>query len=261
MNVAVYGIGLVASGAAGAIDDFKPRQRVPDRKHLKLMTRDVRLGIAAMGDAVRAAPGWLDVPPERRGLFVGGTPAASDPAEIGPAMAASMGPDGLDVAAFGELGVPRVPPLWLVKGLSNNIGGFGSMYHDIRGHNTNRCDGRAGGLAAVLDGARAVAEGRVGMAVCGGADSLVHASSWLPLEVGEGAAFLVLGPEDAAPPNAPRVVDGGMGFDVDGGARPSVDLGAATGVVELARRLLAGERGFAVHASDSMGPTAWVAIG
>lgn len=256
MSVHVVSSAVVASAGAGPLEGFKARRRLPDRKHLKMMTRDVRLGLAALGDAVRrAGSAWTEVAPERRGLFVGGTPAASDPAELSRALQAASVDGELDVAAFGDLGVPRVPPLWLIKGLSNNIGGFGAMYHDARGVNTNRCDGRAGGLAAVLDAVRALQEGRVDVAAAGGADSLVHAAEWLGQAVGEGGAFLVLRRGTEGP-----CLRGSLGFEPDGPGPMAIDYGAASGVIELVRRLQADERGFEVRCVDRAGPAASIQV-
>ena len=52
------------------------------------MTRAVQLGVAAVHSALALAPGWQDIPPERRGLFVGASPQAGDAEDLAPVIAA-----------------------------------------------------------------------------------------------------------------------------------------------------------------------------
>lgn len=257
MRIAITGTGLLVCDGPGPIEDFNPRGEVPNRKHLKLMSRGVRLGIAAVGRALASRPGWDDISPERRGLFVGANPAGTDPSELKGALARCDG----DLAAFGEVGIPLVHPLWLVKGLSNNILGYATAYWGMRGPNGNRCEGRTGGLAAILEAARALDEGRLDLAVAGGADSLIGAESWLGRPTGEGAAFFVL--ERAGDePSSPCVVAGGLSWsepeELELG--PRGELGAAAGAVEVALRLADEEPSFRVEVADWMGSRAWVQI-
>lgn len=222
---------------------FRPRSELPQRKHLKLMDRAVRLGVAAVGRAVAARGDLDDVPAERRGLFVGTRPVGAM-ADLGPALDAVTGPDGVDQAAFGEVGMRLIHPLWLVKGLSNSIPGYACAYWDLRGPVANRCEGRAGGLAAIVEGARAVAEGRVDLAIAGGADA------WPDRY--EGAAMVVLEPAG----DGPRLV-GGAAAEAD----QCADVGAATGPLALVRRLEAGRDGRVAVRDDQVGLGAWVALG
>lgn len=245
---------LASAGDGTPITDFKARSELPDRKHLKMMTRDVRLGIAAIGRALDARPGWDDTAPERRGLFVGAATAASDPRDLAPSLRAATQDGVFDVAAFGEVGIPRVPPLWLLEGLSNNIVGFATAYYDMRGINTNRCDGRIGGLAAVVDGARAIAEGRLDLAVAGGADSLIAASGWLGRPAGEGSGFVVMESGDGP---GPAIV--GCGFSHGEPALHGPDYGAATGSIDLARWVVDGGSG-RLEITDEAGRIVWLEV-
>ncbi len=259
MRVAITAVGVLATDAPGEIDGFRGRDHVAVRKHVKLMNRAVQLGIAGIRKALEARPGWEAVAPERRGLFVGSTPAGSEVDPLLPAIEAASTGGRFDVAAFGDRGIPLVHPLWLVKGLSNNVLGYASAYHDIRGVNGNRCDGRASGIAALVDGARAIHEGHADLVVAGGSDSLVGASQWLGVPTGEASVFLVLERGDGLA----YITDVGTRFD------PSVphtpvgergEVGAATGLVELAHRIgtEGGQSVQQVAAGD--GTIAWVTL-
>lgn len=264
------------SGLPGIIDDFQPKEHLPDRKHARLMSRAVQLGVAAIRRAIDGYPGWNDIPAERRGMFVGTSPGGGEPEDLLPALEAGTVsgrrmedgtlalPDRFDFRAFGEQGIPLVPPLWLVRGLTNNVVGFASAYFETRGPNATRCDGRMAGITAILDGWRAVAEGRADVVVAGCADSLVHAADWWPAPVGEGAAFFVLVPDESAEATGgapPRIVGGGVSFHPAANADiPRLDIGAAQGPVDLARALSEG-RGAKVSVDDPFGGRAWIEVG
>lgn len=229
------GIGMDALGDAqgGVVPGFRARNYIADRKSLKLMTRAVQLGISAVQMALDADGAWSEVPPDRRGIFVGASPQSGDPDDLRYALAASMGPEGFDMNRYAEHGYPLIHPLWLVRGLSNNIIGFAAAIHDLQGVNANYCDGPSGGWNALREGALAVAEGRADLAVAGAADSWADASELMPgTPCGDGAAFVVIRPGDPDvlgrfPVTAPSEGPGPLGF-----------LGSATGPVDFCRQWL-----------------------
>ena len=171
--------GLGDMGVGGSVPGFKARNYVADRKSLKLMTTAVQLGVSAIQLALDDDGDSASVPPERRGIFVGASPQTGDPDALRPALEASMGPEGFSMARFASDGFPLIHPLWLVRGLSNNIIGFAAAIHDLQGVNANYCDGVMGGLTALREGALAVAEGRADLVVAGGADAWSGASDLL----------------------------------------------------------------------------------
>ena len=240
-SVTITGVGLLCPGgigsdglgeaAGGIVPGFRARTHIADRKSLKLMTRAVQLGISAVQLALDDDGEWASVPPHRRGIYVGASPQSGDPDDLRYALEASMGPDGFDMSLYAERGYPLIHPLWLVRGLSNNIIGFAAAIHDLQGVNANYCDGPAGGWNALREGALAVAEGRADLVVAGGADAWSHANDALPdVACGDGAGFVVLRPgtPDVCArmhPTAPMESEGEVGF-----------LGAATGPVDVCRR-------------------------
>ena len=84
---------------------------------------------APVGRALQARPGWEQVPPERRGLFVGARPVGAA-AELEPALRAAQTPDGIDVAivATGAESAVSAADACAAKGIPFLIivaGGFG----------------------------------------------------------------------------------------------------------------------------------------
>jgi 3-oxoacyl-[acyl-carrier-protein] synthase II len=160
------------------VTGFRAADWVTNRKNLKLMSPAVQFGIAAVKRAWRAA-GLDSTPldPERVGLFVGAGTALGNATDLVDALSRGFaGGERFDLVAFARDGVPRINPLWLLKGLSNNVLGFASADLDARGVNQNYCNSAAGGLQAIGEAAWSIAEGLADVVVAGGADSGLDAA-------------------------------------------------------------------------------------
>lgn len=176
----------------GPVPNFKARSMVPDRKSLKLMTQAVRLGVAAIASAVKQCPDWDAVDPVRRGMYVGASPQVGRHDDLTDAINVAFESGDFSLQDFGEKGISQIHPLWLVRGLSNNVLGFSSAYHDAQGYNMSYAMGVDGGWNAILEGAHALVEGRVDVVIVGGSDDLTAATDVLGAEGSAGAAFFVL---------------------------------------------------------------------
>lgn len=249
-DVSVLGIGLLCpagiggAGAgparSGAVPGFKPQAYVGNRKNIKLMARSVQLGIAAVSMAVEGFPALADIPPHRRAFYTGSNPLAGDFDDLRPALEASTSASGeLDLGRFARKGIPLIHPLWLVKGLSNNVLGFASAQHDFQGANANYCHDEASGLVALWEAAWAVRSGAADIALAGSADCVLGAEAFFPgRSLGEGAAFFLL---------APATVPARWRMRLESGASPDpLDeeglgwLGVAGPTIHLARAALGG---------------------
>ncbi|MGH9484401.1 MAG: beta-ketoacyl-[acyl-carrier-protein] synthase family protein [Terriglobales bacterium] len=189
----------------GAVRDFQPRQYIRDPKTLKLMTRPVRLGAAALELTVQDAgvdETRTGLAPERVGSYVGSPGHAGDRDELLPALGLSYGSNGLDLKRFGAEGIPIINPLWLLKSLANLGLYFVSMRLGAQGPNANICMSGAGGAMAIGQAFHALRGGRVDMAVAGGYESLLDEER---LESFEPTGLLYVG--DGLGPGASRPFD------------------------------------------------------
>jgi hypothetical protein len=180
-----------------------PRRHLPDRKALKLMTRPVQLGLAA---ALQAWPESETDPPEAsRGMWVGADVAVDEDWTFREPFRAAVQDGQFSMRAFAEQGQEILNPLWLVKGLSNNVLAFASKERKIRGANDNFEAGEAGPLQALASAWNCVAAGRVERALAGGAGSRLTVEAQIALgrhgvpdwTIGEAAAFVQLGPGES----------------------------------------------------------------
>ena len=186
----------------GEIAEFAPRTLVEkrQRKHLKVMTRPVRIGVAA----ARAA--WLGLqgdvpPPERRGAFVGSGLHVDEGGDFVPPLDRSYDEqDRFELRRWAVDGIPVLNPLWLIKGLSNNVLAFASLFLQLEGVNDNFCDGEGAGLVAVGEALYALREERCDICLAGGYGTYLTLEDMVGLKLqqrldqppGEGAGFFVL---------------------------------------------------------------------
>ncbi len=192
----------------GTVRDFQPRKFIADPKSLKLMTRPVRLGVAAVElatldaglvEAGKPTPALTALDPARIACFVGSPGHAGDRDELLPALDRSTPNNGhrpipLDLAAFGAEGIATINPLWLLKSLANLVLYFVSLRLGAQGPNANICMSGAGGAMAVGEAFRAIRHGRADIAVAGGYESLLDEER---LESFEPSGLLYLGDSTA----------------------------------------------------------------
>lgn len=156
---------------------FHPRQMPGQRKNLKFMSRSVRLGMGAAFAALEdAGVAPSEVPAHRFGAYVGAGLAGGAGRDLEPALRASMTDGELDLVAFARDGLPEVNPLWLLKGLANNVLGFISAHFDMKGPNLNICNSGVSGLQAIGEAAQAIRDDRAEVCLAGGYDSLLEPS-------------------------------------------------------------------------------------
>src|SRR6185312_2079490 len=176
----------------GAVRNFQPRQYISDPKSLKLMTRPVRLGVAAVELAARDAglENSAALDPARIACFVGSPGHAGDRDELLRGLDLSYTDQGLDLGKFGAEGIATINPLWLLKSLANLVLYFVSLKLGAQGPNANICMSGAGGSMALGEAFHAIRYGRADVAVAGGYESLLDEER---LESFEPSGLLYLG--------------------------------------------------------------------
>ena len=166
---------VFSNSLAAEVQNFKANAYVKQRKNLKLMSRSVRLGMGAIRLAVDDYQ--LDetqpVDPDRFGVVVGAGIALGQSRDLVAGIKQSFVDDEFCSARFGEVGMRAINPLWLLKGLSNNVLGFATAELDARGFNQNYCNSGISGLQAIGEAFWALRERRADLLVAGGSDGTV----------------------------------------------------------------------------------------
>lgn len=213
------------------IEGFRAAPFLKNRKNLKLMSRSVQLGMAALKKCYDATQfNGPELSPDRFGLVVGAGSAIGQNKDLIPVLRDARIDGQFSAEQFGALGMHAINPLWLLKGLSNNILGFASADFDARGFNQNYCNSGIAGLQAIGEGTWAIKEGRADRIIAGGADAPVdiyHLAGFSRIKalsgaqtpdelfafdkrrdgfvLGEGAAFFSLEPEGSVAKPLARV--------------------------------------------------------
>lgn len=216
---------LAALGVGSSAGGELPREMLAGqlaklpRKQQKLYNRITLLAMVAAGLAVEdagLAPGAAD--PTRFGVYLGVNVVSWELALLLGYLNASESDTRrgeLDLARANAYCMRAINPLdYSLKTLPNLTAGYVAIAHSAQGVCRAYTDGAAGGLLAIGDAARAIAEGDLDLALCGGADApteeLVYASAvgmglvardghaGTGMVPAEGSALLILEAEDRA---------------------------------------------------------------
>lgn len=168
----------------GQVPDFKIQQYIPRtyRKAVKLMSRDIKLAVAAADEALRSSglvtkgidPERVNIDPTRVAINLGAGPISCDLVELAPAVAASVTDGKFDIHKWGKEGLELVTPLWLLKYLPNMLACHIGIIHDIEGpSNTITCAEAAAHLA-ISEASQIIARGGSDIALAGGAEAKIN---------------------------------------------------------------------------------------
>lgn len=165
---------------AGEVKGFTPREFIKDRKSLKIMYRNVQLGLTAAKLAIDDSGLETDkVDPLRFGAIIGSGGGGFDegPGNIDLAEVIKISWDenkkNFDPIRFGSIGIEKIYPLWLLKTLPNNVFCYISIYYNAQGVNDNVITSFTGGSQAIGDAFNAIKRGDADIMIAGGYDSLV----------------------------------------------------------------------------------------
>jgi 3-oxoacyl-[acyl-carrier-protein] synthase II len=150
---------------------FNVREHV-DPKSLRLMAPAVAFGVAAAQMAATdSGLSFESLEPVRLGAFVGSRGHSSDRQDLMAAVQRATPNGEFSLARFGAEGLPLVHPMWLLKGLANNVLYFLSLKFNAQGMNNNISMGGVAGTMAIGEAFHTIQRGYVDVALAGGYDS------------------------------------------------------------------------------------------
>ena len=174
-----HGVGLPR--LAGEITGFDPLEFLPSRKLLKVMSRDIQLGVAASRLAIDdASLGRGDLDPDRVGVSFGAGRISSLPDDLAAATGlGGVGADGdaadaIDWTRWGEDSLGRIAPTWLLKRLPNMSACHVSIGLDARGPNNTITSRDTSALLAMAEGVRVIERGAADCMLVGASGSLLQ---------------------------------------------------------------------------------------
>jgi 3-oxoacyl-[acyl-carrier-protein] synthase II len=224
---------------AGEISDFDAKQFVDkkDRKGLRVMARTIQLAVAAAQRALddgKVNKERLD--PARFGVEFGSGMIATELDELGEAALASTNcvPGRVDLARWGEHGLPTIPPLWMLKYLPNMLACHVSILHNAQGPNNTITENDVASLLALGEAYRIIGRDDADFFLVGGAESKIN-----PLSMVRQSLYMALSRRNEAPEKACRPFDA---------CRDGIVLGEGGGVLVLEELEHARRRGARIYA-------------
>lgn len=161
---------------AAEVRDFDPIEYVRHKKFLKVMSRDVQLGVAAAALAMRDAGvkrGSVD--PERLGVTFGAGRMSASPQEVVEAVKACSGEDEqFSLTRWGEDSMGSITPLWMIRQLPNMPACHVSIEYDARGPNNTITSRESSALLAMAEGVGVIQRGAADCMIVGACGSNIH---------------------------------------------------------------------------------------
>ena len=161
------------SDLAGLVGPLDLKSVLRRRRDKKLLARPAQLALVAAS----AALGEVPTPLEDVGLYLGVGREPPDQGDAEPALAAAARDGQLDPARLVTEGRDLYPPLLPLKTLPNMALAHVSINLGLQGENGAWAGGAAAAMRAMWAAVRAIQDGRVEVALAGGADSQVDLGS------------------------------------------------------------------------------------
>lgn len=159
----------------GIVSDFEPKAHVKPRKSLKIMSRETQLAFAAGEQAwANAKLDQSEVDPERVGI-IGAAGLQYCPLEelSDPIAVSDDGHGNADLNRWGEEGMSKLYPLWLLKYLPNMAACHVGIRRDARGPTNTIAHGDTSSLNALGEACEIIRRGDADVMIAGGSSSRI----------------------------------------------------------------------------------------
>ncbi|MCO6455944.1 MAG: beta-ketoacyl-[acyl-carrier-protein] synthase family protein [Pirellulaceae bacterium] len=171
--------GAEVAGFTGEIDDFGPLDPAVKRtirKGLKVMCREIQMGVAAAQHALHdagLAAGGYDA--DRTGVVYGSDYIMTMPDEFSEGIRHCLNEQQqFEFARWASQGLPKLTPLWLLKYLPNMPASHIAIYNDLRGPNNSLTLREASANLAVGEAYCTIMRGSADTMVAGATGTRIH---------------------------------------------------------------------------------------
>ena len=174
--LSAFAVGDLPSKLAAEVRDFDPVQHIYHKKLLKVMSRDIQLGVAGASMAMKdSGLSRGDVDPERLGVEFGAGHISTTPDELADAaLHLKLMAEGEQVSTWAEDGMGQIAPLWLLRQLPNMPACHVAIEHDARGPNNTITSCESSALLALAEGVRAIERNAADVMIVGACSSHIH---------------------------------------------------------------------------------------
>jgi 3-oxoacyl-[acyl-carrier-protein] synthase II len=171
--------GAEARCFTGAIEDFGPLDKTLARtikKGLKIMCRDMQMGVAAAQRAIHHAGLKItEMNRDRFGVIFGADYMCTLPEEFTAGIQKCCDAAGkFHFEKWGEEGLAQVEPLWLLKYLPNLPASHVAIFNDLHGPNNSITMGEAGPNLAAIEAYQTIVRGHAEQMIVGATGTRIH---------------------------------------------------------------------------------------
>ena len=167
--------GNLPTKLAAEIHDFNPLQYLYEKKFIKVMSRDIQLGVCAASLAMKDSGLKIgDCDPDRVGVEFGAGHIPFNPDELSDAARDFVADEQDPETRWGEDRMGRIAPLWLLRQLPNMPACHVAIEHDARGPNNTITSAEASALLSLQEAMRVIARDQADVMIVGACGSSVH---------------------------------------------------------------------------------------
>ena len=160
---------------AAEVKNFQPADFIRDRKFLKVMSRDIQLGVSAANLSMKdAGIARGDIEPERLGVCFGAGRMSTTPQELCEVVRECQEQESLNLEGWGALSSSNISPLWLLRQLPNMPACHISIEYDARGPNNTITSRDSSALLALAEACHAIQRGTADCMIVGACGSSIH---------------------------------------------------------------------------------------
>lgn len=165
--------GGLPSSLAAEVRDFDAERLIYNRKFIKVMSRDIQLGVVAASMAMKdAGLARGDIEPERLGVDFGAGHISTTPDELlDAARGFANDVEAERLAKFAETGMREICPLWLLKQLPNMAACHVAIEHGARGPNNTITACESSALLALAEAIRIIQRDAADVMIVGACSS------------------------------------------------------------------------------------------
>jgi 3-oxoacyl-[acyl-carrier-protein] synthase II len=188
----------------GSIEHFGSLEKGLQRsikKGLKLMCREIQMGVAAAQLAIQHA-GWTEgtYAPEQIGTMFGSDYIISEPGEFAAGIHRCTTEGSFDFQRWGKEGLTQVEPLWLLKYLPNMPASHVAIYNDFRGPSNSVTLREASSNLSIAESVTSIRRGIADAIVVGSTGTRIHPLRTVHVALQERLAPKGLSPAEACAP-------------------------------------------------------------
>jgi len=171
---------LPARIGAPVSDEFEPKQLVRPRKSLKIMCREIQMGVASATLAMEhAGLEAANLDSDRFGVVYASELYFGEMEEVKPVFQRCSENGEFIYDRWGEQAMKHLYPLWMLKYLPNMAACHVGIANDARGPNNTITLGEASSLLALSEAVRVLQRGAADCMIAGGCGTRLNINSYL----------------------------------------------------------------------------------